>query len=142
MSRRILVIALVAVVAIAGAVSGYLLLSAPSGADTAEIAVSEYISALNEHDKGRLERIADPDYDSAAEIDSRLRKLDGRRLQVSRLVIANVGEAGTLKTAEIIGTVTGEPFSETIQVNLRDNGWFVALGVPKNPGVVRPTSGS
>src|SRR5262245_16306746 len=87
------------------AIAAYFVLRGPQGASSPEVAVADYIAALIDDDRGGLEDLAHPDYDSEAAITEKLRLYGGSPLQVAEETIVNYGEASHMKTATLKGTV-------------------------------------
>ncbi len=119
-------IAGVVLVAVLGVV--YLVVPhAPEGAGSPESVVADYVAALRDNDRDRLEDIADPGHDASTEITDRLRRLGGGKLTVTGTAIGTT-ESDSQRPVDIVGTTGGAPFSEQLWLFRRDDRWFIALG--------------
>jgi hypothetical protein len=99
----------------------------PDGAASPEAVVADYVTALRDKDRGKLADLADPENDSAAEVNRRISELGG-----DRLVISDRRFDGTASAAEVRVTLSGQldasPYADVIWLRRVDGGWFVALG--------------
>src|SRR5690242_20707363 len=95
MSRKLLLATFVTFALVAAGAILFLTQRGPTGADSPESAVSEYVTALQEHDPGRLEEIADPDHDAAREIPARLRHFGSDELAVDSTSISGTESDAT-----------------------------------------------
>lgn len=100
---------------------------APKGAGSPESVVADYVSALREDDRDRLENIADPGHDASTEIPDRLRRLGAGKLTVTSTTIGTT-ESDSQKPVDIVGTAGGAPYREQLWLYRRDGRWFIALG--------------
>ncbi|MFG2043698.1 hypothetical protein [Dactylosporangium sp. NPDC048998] len=133
-----MLIALGVVVVAAAVVVAFAVSRAPNGAASPESAVSEYLAALGARDRGRLERLADPENDAAGEITGRLERLGGGRLVVAGSSVTGT-ESAFLKSADISGSVDGAPYTNKLWLHAYaapwpHSGirWFVVLGPNRN----------
>ncbi|MBF9128865.1 hypothetical protein I0C86_07690 [Plantactinospora sp. S1510] len=105
--------------------------SGPDGAASPEAVVADYVTALRDKNCGRLADIADPENDSATEINRRISELGG-----DRLVISDRRFDETASAAEVRVTLSGQsdasPYSDVIWLRRIDDAWFVALGPHQN----------
>jgi hypothetical protein len=119
---------------LAGALCALLLLAAcgaKGGQPTPEAVASEYVAALKAGDSGRLAKLADPDYDSSAEIKRRLDTTGNGRFNVTDTFIGDT-ESDHIKVAKLRGTLNGEPYSETLGLHLKGKRWYITFGRRKN----------
>ncbi|MET7402228.1 hypothetical protein ABZS66_52985 [Dactylosporangium sp. NPDC005572] len=128
MNRRVPLIAAAAVL-LAGLVGLAVALARadPGGAADPQAAVAGYVEALAAGDRGRLERLADPEHDAAAEITDRLQRLGAGRLVVTGVSIGST-ESAAVRPADLTGLLDGAPFIDRIWLYRHDGRWFVALG--------------
>jgi hypothetical protein len=136
-NRRMLVALGVTVVA-AAVVVPFAVSREPGGAAGPESAVSEYLAALGARDRGRLERLADPQNDAAGEITGRLERLGGGRLVVAGSSVTGT-EADFQKRADISGSVDGASYTDKLWLHAyaapwphTGIRWFVVLGPNRN----------
>jgi hypothetical protein len=131
MNRKLLLVAFGTIALIAAGAIFFLSPRGPAGADSPESAVTEYVSALQEHDPGRLAEIADPDHDATREIPARMRHFGSDELAVASTSISGT-ESDATKRADLAGTVNGASFTDQLWLYRRDDRWYVALGPNRN----------
>lgn len=128
----------VAVAAVAGITVVVLATRDQHGKPTPEAAVAEYVAALRAADADRLAQVVHPDSDAEAEIASRLQRLGGSALSVTRTTISDT-ESVSAKFAEISGTLHGTPYQDRVWLETCGESWCLRLG-PAKGGVGRPIS--
>jgi hypothetical protein len=103
---------------------------AKGGQPTPEAVVSEYVSALTAGDSGRLAKLADPDYDSSADIPHRIQAMGNGRFNVTTTLVGDT-ESDHMKIAVLRGTLDGSPDSDRLGLHLRGDRWYVVMGPSK-----------
>ncbi|MGC5290783.1 hypothetical protein [Micromonospora sp. DT231] len=132
MTRKalILTLAVVATCLVVGLVVG-VRSRGPDGAASPEAVVADYVTALRDKDRGRLADIANPENDSAAEINRRISALGGDRLVLSDWRFDRTASAAEVRVT-LSGQLDASPYSDVIWLRRVDGAWFVALGAPQN----------
>ncbi len=122
-TRTVLVAALVIAVAVAGGMAR----RGPVGQATASAAVDEYLGALDDGDRARLRRVADPDHDAAEILDDRIDELGHGKLTVDNRRVPDGYHV------VIAGQLDGRPYTETLTLTERGGRWYVVLGPDMRP---------
>jgi hypothetical protein len=129
---RLIILASILVIVAVGVAIVVVARRDPGGMPTPEEAVAEYIESLRLRDRGRLERLADPEYIAGPEIDRRLAELGGGRLVIDDARI-NPTESEILKAAYLTGRLDNQPYTDKLWLDRHDGRWFIELGEYKGP---------